>query len=98
MALDATEVAYPLNRSFAYLKLQRYVQFVPVGWVCLMCLSSWSDAERDTDTVLAMKPTDLKGLYRRALARKELRNFSGARAGTEGPWKNGDSLLNPCLV
>lgn len=41
----------------------------------------WAEAEQDAHLVLSLDKSNLKALHRRALARKALNNFSGARDG-----------------
>ena len=41
----------------------------------------WHEAESDATTVLQLDPNNLKGLFRRGLARTELRQWTLARQG-----------------
>ncbi len=45
----------------------------------------WRDAEADATAALKLAPDDLKALFRRGLARTELREWSLARQGKERP-------------
>jgi hypothetical protein len=82
--LDSSQFAYPLNRCFAYLKLQRYD--IHSDFSCdndTYCeRHRWEEAEKDADTVLSLKHGQIKAFYRRSLARKGRGKFADARQGT----------------
>jgi tetratricopeptide (TPR) repeat protein len=44
----------------------------------LLKLSRWHEAEVDASTALTLDPTQVKALFRRAQARRQLRKFAGA--------------------
>ncbi|KAF8257078.1 hypothetical protein EI94DRAFT_81711 [Lactarius quietus] len=72
MAFDQSNHNYPLNRSFANLKLAR-----------------WDEAEADATKALNLVPRNLKALYRRGLARKELGKWNQARTDVQMYIDNG---------
>lgn len=64
------------NRAQAYLKLDK--------WVLVYLHSSrsrWQDAERDCTTALELQKSNIKALYRRALARKGMKRYDEALEG-----------------
>jgi tetratricopeptide (TPR) repeat protein len=87
MAFDQSNHLYPLNRSMANLKLARYA-YDCIWFLCRLIFfslslrwESWDEAEADTTKVLDLSPGNLKALFRRGVARKELGKWGQARKG-----------------
>ena len=84
MAFDPSNHIYPLNRSQANLKLEKYAcDYVWFYVDSVMPPFRWDEAESDATKALAQCPRNLKALLRRGRARKELGKWDQARVGKD---------------
>lgn len=90
--LDPKSPIYPLNRAQAYLNLLKCVfspcsstgrrsRLTPPQAPLSPAVSRYDDAERDCTTSIGLDGTNSKAWFRRAVARREMKNFEGAARG-----------------
>lgn len=88
--LDPKSPIYPLNRAQAYLNLLKSVvspcsstgrrsRLTPSS--ASPVVSRYDDAERDCTTSIGLDGTNSKAWFRRAVARREMKDFEGAARG-----------------
>lgn len=90
--LDPKSPIYPLNRAQAYLNLLKCVvspcsstghrsRLTPPQAPLSPVVSRYEDAERDCTTSISLDGINSKAWFRRAVARREMKDFEGAARG-----------------